>query len=184
MAEIRVINGIGKAKLVCTPLGDAPVITIILPLTMQGGYSEIWDDETFTDRYINADFSVKTITEVQTIIDGFGNWGFDYSGIPLPNTFVQNCALIWNIRDRYTFTLYPKYEDYIGIPARSFEVNFIGAEGLQFVTGDSVYSPGTFGVKLRFRTKTNQKISLGIAPGVAGVLPGGGNVVTPIEGGM
>jgi len=170
VAAIRQVYGIGKSKLVASPTGDAPERTFILPITMQGGFSVLWDDETFIDRYISADFSLKTITETPTYIDGFGNFSLDWSGLPMPYSFVEDLTLIWNIRDSHTFKLYPKYEEYIGLPGLFFEVNVIGTEGLNFITSDSVYDYGTFGLKLFLRTTTNQKIGIGQAPGVGATI--------------
>jgi len=176
---IRVINGIGLGKIEALPSGDAPPFTVYLPITTQGGYMENWDDRTITHELISLDTSQRSIEERQLVIDGFGNWMFDYSGLPMPVSFVFDAVKLWNLRDRYEYTLFPKYQNQIGLPDRSFVVNMIAQEGLTFQTGDSTLSLGTFGIKLRFRTKTNQKISVAEA---TGILPGGGSLNLPFEG--
>jgi len=179
MSVIKVAGGIGKGKIYATPSGDAPPRTFILPLTQQGGYNVLWSDESFTQRLISLDISNRQIEERQVVIDGFGNFFFDWSNLPMPYSFVQDAIAMWNIRGTYDFLLTPKYENYIGLPDLNYEVNLIGQEGLNFVTGDSVLSPGTFGIKLYFRTKKNQKITTGQA---TGVLQGGGSYNSPFEG--
>lgn len=181
MADIRVINGIGTGLIRATPSGDAPQFEITLPLTMKDGYTEKWDDESFIQRFISLDIDDRTITEEQFVINGFCNWVFDYSGIPLPNSVIQDFVKLWNSRARYSYTLIPKSQAMIGLPDRQFEVNLIGADGLTFQTSDSPYAIGTFGVKLYFRTKVNSMINVGIA---TGILPGGGSYNAAYEGGM
>jgi len=179
MASIRQVYGIGKSKLKCSPSGDAPERTFILPITMQGGFSVTWDDETITHRLISLDINSRSIEERQLVIDGFGNFTLDWSGLPMPYSFVQNVVDIWNIRGSYSFKLYPKYEDYIGLPDLYFDVNLIGQEGLNFRTSDNAMDHGTFGIKLYFRTTTNIKIVIGQA---TGVLAGGGSYNAAYEG--
>jgi hypothetical protein len=176
---IRVINGIGTGLIKALPSGDAPPFEVTLPLTMQNGYVESWDDRTITHELISLDTANLAIEERQLVIDGFGNWIFDYSNLPMPVSFVKNVVKLWNLRGRYEYTLYPKYQNQLGVPDRSFVVNMIGTEGLTFQTGDSELSPGTFGIKLLFRTKQNQQISVAEA---TGILPDGGSYAAPYEG--
>lgn len=182
MAVIRVAGGIGKGKVVATPAatgGDAPPRTFILPLTQQNGYSVLWSEESFIQRLISLDISNMTIEERQIALYGFGNFMFDYSGLPMPYSFVQNVIEMLNIRRTYSFKLTPKYEQYIGLPDLTYDVNLLAAEGLSLITGDSVYHSGTFGIKLHFRTTTNQAITTGQA---TGVLAGAGTINLPMEG--
>ena len=178
MAVIRQVYGIGKSKVIASPGGDAPEKTFLLPLTMQGGFSVIWSDESFIQRLIGLDIETREITERQVVIDGFGNFTLDWSGLPMPYSFVQQAVDMWNIRGTYTFRLYPKYEQYIGLPNLFFNVNLIGQEGLNFNTSDNVYSSGTFGIKLYFRTTTNQKITIGQAEGTGGTITSAVEIVT------
>jgi hypothetical protein len=176
---IRVINGIGTGLIKALPSGDAPPFEIVIPLTQKDGYSEIWSDRSTTHELRSYNSGNKTLEEVIDVIDGFGNWIFDYSNLPMPVSFVKNVVKLWNLRGRYEYTLYPKYQNQLGVPDRSFVVNMIGTEGLTFQTGDSELSPGTFGIKLLFRTKQNQQISVAEA---TGILPGGGTINLPFEG--
>ncbi len=179
MSVIRQVYGIGKSKLLCSPSGDAPERTFILPLTTQGGFTVIWSDESFTQRLISLDPNTRSIEERPVIVDGFGNFSLDWSALPMPYSFVEDLTEIWNIRDRYSFKFYPKYEQYIGLPDLFFPVNIIGTEGLTFNTSDNIHSPGTYGLKLLLRTTTNQKIVIGQA---TGTLQGGGSYNAAFEG--
>lgn len=179
MSGIRTINGIGTG-LFTQKNGDR-VFTLELPLTQEGGYNEVWSDETIVQRSINMDPDTRDIEELQIITDGFGNWLFDYSNIPMPNSFVIKAVTAWNNRKTHTGKLTPKSQTGYGVPTRTFDANLIGQEGLSFITGDSVLSPGTFGIKLTFRTVRNQMITVAEAQGIAYNQPGG-SVFTPIEG--
>lgn len=183
MSAIVQVYGIGKSKLVGTATEDAsaPQKTYLLPLTEQGGFSVQWSDESFIHRLISLDITTMSIEERQQVINGFGNFNLSWAGLPMPYSFGEDIVELWNIRKRYTWEFYPKYEDYIGIPELSFAVNIIGTEGLTFQTSDTIYSPGTFGIKLFLRTVQNQQVTIGQA---TGVLAGGGSVFQAIEGGM
>jgi len=182
MSAIEQLYGIGKSKVVCTPseaASSAPPRTFIFPLTEQGGFRMLFDDNTITQRFISIDTSLKSISERQIVIDGFGNFFLSWAGIPMPYSFLSDCIDLWNIRDRYAFKFYPKYEQYIGSPDLYFDINLIAAEGLEISTSDSQTNRGNYGIKLYFRTTTNIKIPKGQA---TGVLAGGGSYNAAFEG--
>lgn len=171
MSAIQQVYGIGKSFLKGTPSGDAPPKEYILPITQQGGFNILWDDRTITHELISLDTTQLSIEERQLVIDGFGNFFLSWENLPMPYTFLAMAAEIWNLRGRYDWKFYPKYEPEIGVPYIFFEVNIIGQSGLKMNTSDSLLNPGNFGISLTFRTKTNQPVVIGQAPGIGAVVP-------------
>lgn len=188
MAIILQINGRGKGLLtgirkpgVSSLVG--PTKSYILPLTHKGGYTEAWSDESWIDPFQTFIITSRRLIKRKFNIDGFGSWMFDWSNFPMPPAFVKDIYVdIKNNDALYDWTLKPKYEPYIGLPERSFAVNVMIDEGTKFITDDNPLGQGTFGLRMGFETIENQQISVGIAPGIAGELPGGGSVSAPFEG--